>query len=117
MISQHTPVAELRSSQRPFGPVRQTPRFCRSQRAESAFPSRKRSTAAHAAALALELQLAQPSFASQGAQAVSPPQPAGQPENAELGWPSWEGRYHLGKTLGQGSYGTCYIAIDKATGR
>ncbi|KAK9786279.1 hypothetical protein WJX73_009097, partial [Symbiochloris irregularis] len=26
-------------------------------------------------------------------------------------------RYILGKQLGQGSYGTCYIAIDKASGR
>ena len=77
---------------------------------------RRQRGAAQAFALALEL----PAPTSFGRPAVNPDAPVRPPQAqaSELQWPTnFHQRYVLGKKLGVGSYGTCYIAIDRASGR
>ena len=77
---------------------------------------RRRHFKAQALALALErpASLTHPKIHAK-AEAVPKQQV---PKVSELQWATnFEERYLLGKKLGTGSYGTCYIAIDRASGR
>lgn len=90
---------------------RQRPSIC------AARAGRRRCVTVQALGLALPLPLTvSPSIFA--AKARPSPRQQQVPKLSELSWATnFEQRYILGKKLGTGSYGTCYVAIDRASGR